>query len=128
MGRGTAPRVYWSPLRGRDWRARAPRYPLESSLTVGHPFSVLRSARSSPGKGERVNRPPSKPFRCDVVSETVTISLRRRTPFGGKGELFVRCSEVDCQYVDANEPPCPLTLDLFAAEVQEREAPRRESR
>jgi len=56
------------------------------------------------------------------------ISLRRRTPFGGKGQLFVRCSEVDCQYVDANEPPCPLTLDLFAAEVQEREAPRREGR
>ena len=75
-----------------------------------------------------MTRPPSKPFRCDVVSETVTISLRRRTPFGGKGDLFVRCSEVDCQYVDANEPPCPLTLDLFAAEVQEREAPRRESR
>lgn len=75
-----------------------------------------------------MNRPPSKPFRCEVVSETVTISLRRRTPFGGKGELFIRCSEVDCQYVDANEPPCPLTLDLFAAEVQEREAPRREGR
>lgn len=69
-------------------------------------------------------RPPSKPFRCDVVSETVTISLRRRTPFGGKSELFVRCSEVDCQYADANEPPCPLTLDLFAAEVEERRALR----
>lgn len=75
-----------------------------------------------------MTRPPSKPFRCDVVSETVTISLRRRTPFGGKNELFVRCSEVDCQYVDANEPPCPLTLDLFAAEVQERGAPRPEGR
>jgi hypothetical protein len=63
-----------------------------------------------------------------VVSETVTISLRRRTPFGGKTELFVRCSEVDCQYVDANEPPCPLTLDLFAAEVAERGVPRAEGR
>ncbi len=75
-----------------------------------------------------MNRPPSKSFRCEVVSETVTITLRRRTPFGGKGELFVRCSESDCQYVDANEPPCPLTLALFAAEVREREAPRSESR
>ena len=73
-------------------------------------------------------RPPSKPFRCDVVSETVTISLRRRTPFGGKSQLFVRCSEVDCQYVDANEPPCPLTLDLFGDEVREREVPRPEGR
>ncbi len=41
---------------------------------------------------------------------------------GGDGKLFVQCSEVDCQYVDANEPPCPLTLGLFAAEVEERNA------
>jgi hypothetical protein len=54
----------------------------------------------------------------------VSISLRRRTPFGGKSHLFVKCSEVDCQYVDQNEPPCPLTLDLFADEVQAREAAR----
>jgi hypothetical protein len=69
-----------------------------------------------------VNRPPLKSFRCDVISETVTIALRRRVVFGAKGELFVRCSELDCQYVDANEPPCPLTLELFADEVREREA------
>ena len=75
-----------------------------------------------------MTRPPSKSFRCHVVSETVTISLRRRTPFGGKSQLFVRCSEVDCQYVDANEPPCPLTLDLFAAELLEREVPRPDGR
>ena len=75
-----------------------------------------------------MTRPPSKSFRCDVVSENVTISLRRRTPFGGKSQLFVKCSEVDCQYVDANEPPCPLTLDLFADEVQAREAARPDRR
>ena len=35
-------------------------------------------------------RMPSKPFRCNVVSETVTIALRRRTSFGGvNGKLFV---------------------------------------
>jgi hypothetical protein len=39
---------------------------------------------------------------------------------GGRGALFVRCSEKDCQYVDANEPPCPLTLALFAAEISQR--------
>jgi hypothetical protein len=71
-----------------------------------------------------VNRTPVKSFRCDVISENVTIALRRRTVFGGRGPLFVRCSEVDCQYVDANEPPCPLTLDLFAEEIREREAQR----
>ena len=75
-----------------------------------------------------MNRPPLKPFRCEVISEDVTIALRRRTVFGSKGQLFVRCSESDCQWVDANEPPCPLTLELFADEVREREAQRFEER
>ncbi len=75
-----------------------------------------------------MNRSPSKPFRCEVVSETVTIALRRRTALDGSNTLFVRCSELDCQYVDANEPPCPLTLDLFADEVRERQARRQEGR
>jgi hypothetical protein len=65
-------------------------------------------------------RLPSKSFRCEVVSETVTISLRRRSVAGGSGKLFVLCAESDCQYVGANEPPCPLTLEVFAAEIQER--------
>jgi len=69
-----------------------------------------------------------KSFRCDIVSETVTIALLRRTVFGGKAQFFVRCSESDCQYVDVNEAPCPLTLDLFADEVRQREAPRLEGR
>ena len=75
-----------------------------------------------------MNRTPVKSFRCDVISENVTIALRRRTVFGGQGPLFIRCSEVDCQYVDANEPPCPLTLDLFADEIREREAQRTQRR
>ena len=66
-------------------------------------------------------RMPSKSFSCSVVSETVTIVLRRRVSLGGpSGKLFVHCSERDCQYVDANEPPCPLTLDLFRVEIDER--------
>jgi hypothetical protein len=75
-----------------------------------------------------VNRLPSKPFRCEVVSETVTIALRRRAALGENNQLFVRCSELDCQYIDTNEPPCPLTLDLFADEVKERQRRREESR
>jgi len=67
-----------------------------------------------------VSRMPSKSFRCDVVSETVSITLRRSNAMAGRGKLFVRCSEKDCQYVDANEPPCPLTLALFTAEINER--------
>jgi hypothetical protein len=107
---------------------------LSSLGSVSHAFSIVtpggakvRNVERSSVRGiMQMNRPPSKTFRCEVVSETVTISLRRRTPLSGKGKLFVRCSEVDCQYVDENEPPCPLTLDLFAAEVRERETPRAE--
>jgi len=61
-----------------------------------------------------VSRMPSKSFRCEVVSEMVSITLV------GRGKLFVRCSEKDCQYLDANEPPCPLTLAVFTAEIRER--------
>lgn len=67
-----------------------------------------------------MSRMPSKPFRCEVVSETVSITLRRRNALVGRGKLFVRCSEKDCQYLDANEPPCPLTLAVFTAEIRER--------
>jgi hypothetical protein len=67
-----------------------------------------------------VSRMPSKSFRCEVVSEVVSITLRRRSVPAGRGRLFVRCSEKDCQYVDTNEPPCPLTVALFTAEISER--------
>lgn len=67
-----------------------------------------------------MSRMPSKSFSCGVVSERVTITLRRRGSLEGKGKLFVRCSEKDCQYVDANELPCPLTLALFAHEIDAR--------
>jgi hypothetical protein len=73
-----------------------------------------------------VSRMPSKSFFCGVVSETVTITLRRSNSLEGKGKLFVRCSEKDCQYVDANEPPCPLTLALFTTEINARMIAQRE--
>ena len=73
-----------------------------------------------------MRRTPAKSFQCEVVSETVSVTLRRSTVIGGSGKLFVQCSELDCQYVGANEPPCPLTLDLFAAEIQERMEQRRD--
>ena len=73
-----------------------------------------------------VPRTPTKSYNCSVVSETVSISLRRRQSLGGHGKLFVRCSETECQYIDTNEPPCPLTLQLFEAEIAERMAQRTE--
>src|SRR5262245_9290111 len=97
-------------------------------LVVEDPGRVEHPAGRSGIRRAVVNRTPVKSFRCEVISENVTIALRRRTVFGGRGPLFIRCSEVDCQYVDANEPPCPLTLDLFAEEIREREAQRAQRR
>jgi hypothetical protein len=67
---------------------------------------------------------PKKSFYCTVVSETVAITLARRSRFSGREDLFVQCSEADCQYVDSNAPPCPLTLSLFAVEIERRAARR----
>jgi hypothetical protein len=72
-----------------------------------------------------MSRAPRKSFYCSVVSETVSISLTRRTRFSERDDLFVQCSESDCQYVDANLPPCPLHLGLFAEEIESRAARRR---
>lgn len=82
--------------------------------------------RNDREKRTPVPRTPTKPFYCNVVSETVSISLRRRQSLGGNGKLFVRCSELECQHADTNEPPCPLTLRLFEAEIAERMAQRQE--
>ena len=72
-----------------------------------------------------MTRMPSKSIHCNVISQEVTAALQRRIALGGtKGKLFVRCSERDCQYVDANQPPCPLSLALFSVEIDDRMAPR----
>jgi hypothetical protein len=70
-------------------------------------------------------RSPAKPYHCTLLSEDVTIQLRRRPTLDGRGKMFVHCSEIDCQYVDTNQPPCPLTMDLFAEEQPPDPAPAR---
>jgi hypothetical protein len=59
---------------------------------------------------------------CTVVSEDVGIALKRKPSFGleSRSELFVKCNQPDCQYVDLNQFPCPLRLDLFAEEIEKR--------
>jgi len=108
---------------GGDYRPRYPRF----LLVVCKLLSALSQYGTAEGGARSVPRVPTKVFGCKVISQTVHISLRRRPLVGGNGKLFVHCSERDCQYVDSNEPPCPLTLDLFAAEIQERMAQRPES-
>lgn len=69
----------------------------------------------------------AKDFFCSVVSEKVKISLKTKVTLSRsfKNELYVQCDQFECQYADENIPPCPLTLDLFAKEIEEREERRK---
>ena len=65
----------------------------------------------------------SREYQCGVVNETVRIALRRKRSAGLRrsDEFFVQCDQQECQYIEENKPPCPLTLSLFEEEIQERE-------
>jgi hypothetical protein len=69
-----------------------------------------------------------KDYFCSVVTEKVEITLKNRLSLVYKAprELFVQCNQNDCQYVDTNELPCPLKLDLFTLEIEKLEEKRRE--
>ena len=85
-----------------------------------------------PVKGRRkpLAKRREKDYFCTVVSEDVEIALKI-IPFlsrKSKNELFVQCNQLECQYVDLNQSPCPLRLDLFAEEIEKREEKRRDRR
>jgi len=63
----------------------------------------------------------ARDYFCTVVSEDVKIALRNRSSLGRKfkKELFVLCNQPECQYVNLNQPPCPLHLDLFTEEIEQ---------
>lgn len=71
-----------------------------------------------------------KNYFCTVVSEDVKIALKRKPSLSLKpiNELFVQCNQHECQYVDLNQSPCPLRLDLFAEEIEKQEEKRRDRR
>ena len=71
-----------------------------------------------------------KDYFCAVVSEDVEIALKNKPSLGHKpkNELFVQCNQLECQHVDFNQSPCPLRLDLFAEEIEEREENLRDKR
>ncbi|MBM4439492.1 MAG: hypothetical protein FJ027_03660 [Candidatus Rokubacteria bacterium] len=56
----------------------------------------------------------AQPFDCSIAGKTVAVSLRHGGGLQEPEGVYVRCDERDCQYVDLNKAPCPLTLDLFA--------------
>jgi hypothetical protein len=67
-----------------------------------------------------------KEYFCTVVSEDVEITLKNKFSLSrkSKNELFVFCNQLECQYADLNQSPCPLRLDLFAEEIEKRKERR----
>jgi hypothetical protein len=65
-----------------------------------------------------MSRKAGREFWCPVVSESVLIRLRRAGGIDPKRGQFVQCNQSECQYVDANELPCPLNLGMFAEEMK----------
>ncbi|HEV8308458.1 MAG TPA: hypothetical protein VGW35_12385 [Methylomirabilota bacterium] len=70
----------------------------------------------------RRSRP--REFWCPVVSESVVIRLKRPTGLSRMSGYFVQCNQADCQYVEANEPPCPLHVGMFSDEIGAAQAAR----
>ena len=60
-----------------------------------------------------------KIYFCNVVSEEVKITLTNKFSLNPKfiNEQFVQCNQLECQFADLNKYPCPLSPDLFAAEI-----------
>ena len=69
-------------------------------------------------------------FFCTVVSEEVEIALKNKPSLSRefKSDLFVQCNQLECQYVGLNQSPCPLRLDLFAGEIEDRKRKSRDRR
>jgi hypothetical protein len=90
----------------------------------GHPSVPVKERRKPLSKRNGKN------YFCTVVSEDVEIALINKPSFSRKSNsaLFVQCNQLECQYVDLNQSPCPLRLDLFAEEIEKREEKRRDRR
>jgi hypothetical protein len=70
----------------------------------------------------RLARP--REFWCPVVSESVIIRLTRPAALSRPSGFFVQCNQAECQYVETNAPPCPLSVDMFGDEIRAAEASR----
>jgi len=81
-----------------------------------------RSAVPVKGRRKSLANRRQKDYFCTIVSENVEIALKNKSSFSSesKTDLFVQCNQLECQYVDLNQSPCPLRLDLFAEEIERR--------
>ena len=95
-------------------------------------MSKYQKRHTAPLKGRRkpLSRCRRKNYFCTVVSEDVEIALINKPSFSRKSKngLFVQCNQLECQYVDLNESPCPLRLEFFAEEIEKRGKKRRDRR
>jgi hypothetical protein len=71
-----------------------------------------------------MRRGQARDFWCEVVSEAVSIRLKRSVGLSQPSAYFVQCNQVDCQYVDANKLPCPLHVGMFDDEIKAADAVR----
>jgi hypothetical protein len=87
------------------------------------------SRRSRTRVGERtpieMGKLQWRSYACSVVNETVQIRLKRDTSLGGRSGYFVQCDQTECQWVERNEPPCLLNVEMFVHEIREIEHRRR---
>jgi hypothetical protein len=58
----------------------------------------------------------TRAYFCNVVGENVKIHLENKVNFSQKykKDLFVKCDQEDCQFVDENKSPCPLEKTMFS--------------
>ena len=71
-----------------------------------------------------MRRVRGREFWCHVVSEAVLIQLKRPVGLRQLSGYFVQCNQADCQYVEANKPPCPLHVGMFSDEIKAAEVAR----
>jgi hypothetical protein len=55
----------------------------------------------------------SRSLPCSIADKVVNITLRHGSGVHEPAKLYVRCEERDCQYVDLNQAPCPLRVEMF---------------
>lgn len=80
---------------------------------------------SAPRREPRLGKSGWREFQCPVVNETVRIRLTRKPSFDRPLPYTAQCDQIDCQYVEHNEPPCPINVGMFADAIREIEARRR---
>ena len=78
-------------------------------------MSAVRETRrpATGGVEDTTVKAPRRHIACSIAGKTVMVTLRKGGGFHEPAVPYVRCDDRDCQYVDLNEPPCPLRRNMF---------------